>query len=679
MLSVGLTMILMVFATAAPAADELGSADDLFSGLGGRSGKLTFGSSLGLSSATAEEEKSTSGFREEDYVVTWTAQLVSPGRADAVTESTAQVHALRFMASPDMTFHVYKAAVTDDELSTIFTVTEKGGFQIGAPVTDRPIISTDLGTGLISKYHKGNVGWELPLTVAASTRPGVHQIKGMIGYQACTDKSCLRPKGLQFVANVQLADDGTTLKLAKPIELTVAKFAVVADTAAETNWVDGVEEESSESPVAAPEETEGSVPADAPAKSTSLPIILSLAFVGGVILNFMPCVLPVVGLKVMSFVSQAGENRSRVLALNLVYAAGILFVFGILALLAVGLSFSWGQQFTYFSVKLTLVLVLFALALSYLGVWEIPMPGMAAGKASQELQNREGYLGAFSKGVFATVLATPCSGPLLGGIFGLTIALSPVATVAVFVFVGLGMAVPYLLIGLNPSLVSWLPKPGPWMETLKQFLAFLLLATVAYFFAGFRDEHRVPVFVTLIGVWFGCWIIGQVPNWAMLQKRLLAWGGGIVAATLIGIAAFNFSTPEEVKWEPYSEARLQQLHAEGRTVMLDFTASWCFNCQVNTRFAIDTEETKEMLLELNAVGMLADFSDYDDSIKQKLEELESRSIPLLAIYPGSSPEKPIILRDLVSQGAVLDALQEAGPSQSASNGSVLVSSPVSDH
>ena len=136
----------------------------------------------------------------------------------------------------------------------------------------------------------------------------------------------------------------------------------------------------------------------------SLPLALLFAFIGGVILNVMPCVLPVVGLKIMSFVQQAGEDRRRVLALNTVYVVGILSVFAILAALAVLLSFSWGEQFTYFPVRLGLTLLLFAPGISYLGVWEIPVPGMAASKGSQDLQNREGYPGAFFKGVFATIL-----------------------------------------------------------------------------------------------------------------------------------------------------------------------------------------------------------------------------------------------------------------------------------
>ena len=180
------------------------------------------------------------------------------------------------------------------------------------------------------------------------------------------------------------------------------------------------------------------------------------------------------------------------------------------------------------------------------------------------------------------------------------------------------------------------------------------------------------MFVSLIAVWFGCWIIGQVPNWAELQKRLLAWGSGIAAAALISVWAFNYLKPDyELAWEDYSEPRLQQLQSEGKTVLVDFGAKWCGTCILNYEVAINTKETRAVIDELDAVAMYADWTDYNLEIKSKLEELNSRSIPLLAIYPGRQPNKPIILRDLVTQDAVLEALREAGASVSSST--VMVS------
>ena len=669
-------------------------------------------------SSISQKAANTEPFQDGDYSVQWTASL-----SKAVAQPGEQL-TLQFMAKPGEEYHVYESATDDADFSTNFVVAKKSGLWVTAPEAD-----SDAGPSKLIptiRYHTGDVTWSIPIIVPPTMKPGDYPVEGAIAYQACTDTSCLQPKALAFSTSIRVvgtADDvsgGSRL-----VRMQSTRRADVMDSAAETKWVDDestireaiekaaaekttqIEKETANTSEANPisemaemtdlprnenkEESDERVAAlphdildsnkalagsdlNVEKKSSSFPVILSLAFVGGVILNFMPCVLPVVGLKVMSFVQQAGEDRGRVFMLNLVYAAGIMVVFALLTVLAVTASFSWGEQFTYFPVRLGLTVLMFAMALSYLGVWEIPVPGMAAGGASQSLQQREGYTGAFFKGVFATILATPCSGPLLGWILGLTIAFSALQTTAVIMTVGLGMALPYLLIGVWPALVAWLPKPGDWMETLKELLAFLFLGTVAFFFHQFADGDKLAVFVTLIGVWFGCWVIGKVPNWADTEKRLMAWGSGIAAATVIGWMAFTYLDNESgpqpgektIAWIPYSEEKLDELLADGKTVMVDFTAKWCVNCIVNYKVALNTEATREKLDELNAVPMLADWTDRDPEIKSKLEELQSRSIPLLAIYPGSRPQEPIVLRDLVTQSSVLDALEKAGHSQDGS-------------
>jgi thiol:disulfide interchange protein len=646
----------------------------------------------GKSDAVADAEVSEP-FRDGKYVVEWRA-VVTPKQLGPGDKGV-----LRFTAKPDSTYHVYKAVTDDSESSTNFVLTDKAGLLVGAPVANQqPVTKTLLPSLPPISYYKGAVTWELPFQVPADASDGVKTLTGLIAYQACTDSSCQRPQGLKF--SVQLQIGQPTQAQPAGIKLVTAKSADVLDAAAETDWVDEVtvDEVASQLPSAPapplPLNSQGAsdtdlatdtelipdselaagtaIATDADASaSTEIPFWLTLcfAFLGGLILNVMPCVLPVVGLKILGFVNQAGEDRRRIMVLNLVYMLGIMSVFFVLGSVAGVSKFGWGQQFTLFPFRLGMTLALFALALSYLDVWEIPVPGMAAGKTSQDLQSREGVMGAFSKGVFATILATPCSGPLLGYILGLTLQFSPATTVLVFLTVGFGMAFPYLVIGARPSLVSWLPKPGPWMDTLKQLMAFLFLGTVAWFFAQFDDSQKLSVFISLGAVWFGCWIIGQVPNWAELQKRLLAWAGGITVATLISMWAFSESGLQEspeLKWVDYSETRLQELQGEGRTVMLDFGAKWCGTCIYNYETAIDTDETRMLVEELDAIAMYADWTDYSEEIKQKLEELQSRSIPLLAIYPGNRPGEPIILRDIVTQQNVSDALREAGASVNAS-------------
>lgn len=638
-------------------------------------------------------------FRDGDYVVQWRAELTP------ATASPGARVALKFTGIPDPTFHLYTAAVDDSSSATNFVVSDKADLKVGAPVTATPIVESDVLPGIT--YHDGDVTWMIPIEVPADAEPGKRTVRGFIVYQACTDTSCQQPMAFAFSADLMVTADAPAPATEDapaepaPVRLVSAMRAEALDLAATSKWVDelpatvdargppvGRPDPSDMSDVDDPlgrpvaedaDDTRQAVAAAASADGglMSLPVILLLAFLGGVILNFMPCVLPVVGLKVMGFIKQAGEDRRRVLILNLAYIGGILSMFALFALLASTISLGWGQQLTYFPVRLGLTLALFALALSYFGVWEIPVPGFAAGQASQEMMQREGLPGAFAKGVFATILATPCSGPMLGYILGLTLTLSAPMTFLIILTVGLGMSMPYLMVGLRPGLIGWLPKPGPWMETMKQGLAFLFLATVAFFFATFSDQHKLPVFISLIAVWFGCWLIGRVSPWDRLAKQLFAWGGGIAVATLISVGAFRLTGQEKLmEWEPYTEARLVQLQNQGRTVLLDFGAKWCGNCIYNYETALNTEATRQQLERLGAVAMYADWTDSNPEIEAKLREFDSISIPLLVIYPGDDPNNPIVLRDIVTQSQVLAALDQAGPSVGA--GAMVATTSRSD-
>jgi thiol:disulfide interchange protein len=267
-------------------------------------------------------------------------------------------------------------------------------------------------------------------------------------------------------------------------------------------------------------------------------------------------------------------------------------------------------------------------------------------------------------GVFTTLLATPCSGPFLGPVLGYTISQPPLVTYRVFGSIGVGMGLPYLLIGIFPSLVSWLPKPGQWMETLKQLLGFVLLGTVVWLVSSLKSEYFIPTLATLFAVWFACWIIGYVPEYAPLRNRLSAWVGGIAAAVVVGWLSFAALAPSEysLAWQPYSQQALAIARAQGKTVLVDFTANWCFTCKANLKFSIDRPDVKDLVEKNGVVALKADWTDGNPTITQALTELNSRSIPLLAIYPADMNREVIVLPDLLTPGKVLDALSEAGPS-----------------
>jgi len=305
----------------------------------------------------------------------------------------------------------------------------------------------------------------------------------------------------------------------------------------------------------------------------------------------------------------------------------------------------------------------------------VPIPGFAQSKASSKLQQQEGPAGAFFKGIFTTLLATPCSGPFLGPVFGYTLTQPPLATFLIFGSVGIGMASPYLLIGAFPALVKWLPKPGEWMETFKQVMGFVLLGTVVYLFSTISADYFIATLALVIGVWFACWLIGRVPIYEDAGKQIRQWSFGLAAAAAIGWLAFTFLGPVKhlYEWKPFTPESVAKLQAEGKTVMVDFTADWCLTCQLNFRSAINTRRVKEIVEKNKVVPLLADWTDKSLVIEQQLAALNSRSIPLLAIYPAGKPGEVIVLRDAVLEGQVIGALEKAGPSRAA-----LAAAPVSD-
>jgi thiol:disulfide interchange protein len=387
---------------------------------------------------------------------------------------------------------------------------------------------------------------------------------------------------------------------------------------------------------------------------------------GGLILNLMPCVLPVISLKLLSFIEQGGQSRRHVFTLNLWYAAGLMSVFLVLAILSASFSLAWGEQFTHTWFKITLTALVFVMALSFLGVWEIPIPGFAGSGTAGRLQVQEGAAGAFSKGVFTTILATPCAGPFLGPVMGFMLDQPPHICFLVFGSVGLGMASPYLIIGAFPELISFLPKPGAWMETVQQVMGFLLLGTVVYLFTTMTERYFIPTLTLLVGLWFACWLIGRTPITASEQKRKAAWIGGAATAALVGLFAFTFLLEDlKLPWRPFSPDALAQARREGKTVMVDFTADWCPNCKWNLAWAIDTKKVHQLVEKNDIVPMIADWTDHSPVIKQVLTQtLRRQTIPVLAIWPADSPDDGvIILDDLLTEGDVLEALERAGPSR----------------
>jgi len=534
------------------------------------------------------------------------------------------------------------------------------------PTPPPHIIHEESWGNLDIESHEGEVTWFAPIELAPGVKPEDVKIEGSVFAQACDDSSCLPPKTFKFTAG---------LAVEPPVKIVEPRG--------------GFDERFDAKPAgAADDKPEGDAASIAPlgglfgqlkpryfgaGKQTSLWLVLGAAFLGGFILNFMPCVLPVIGLKILGFVEQSHERRSRVLMLNLWYAFGMLAVFWVLATLAVRLNLSWGQQFQSVGFNLVLAGLVFAMALSFLGVWEIPIPGFVGGNTATQLATKEGPGGAFAKGVLTTVLSTPCSGPFLGPVFGFTLNQKWPTIYAIFTCVGLGMASPYLVIGAFPKLIRFLPKPGAWMDTFKQLMGFVLLFTVVFLLTFVGKDYVLPTIAMLIAIWFGCWWIGRTPLTASLGRRLRGWSIGVASAAILGVIGFRMLMPEqtELAWEPFSPARLEAELAQGRTVLVDFTADWCLTCKMNEKQVLNTARI-ESAVQLNRVVTLkADFTRQSPEIKQVLNALGSNSIPICAIFSADRPSEPLVLPDLITKNQVIEALGMAGPSREAAQASVI--------
>ena len=362
---------------------------------------------------------------------------------------------------------------------------------------------------------------------------------------------------------------------------------------------------------------------------TPMALVMLTAFLGGLILNLMPCVLPVIGLKILSFLEQSGHDRRHALLLNVWYSLGLLSVFLVLATLAVIWGFGWGQLFSYNGFNIALVAVVFAMGLSFLGVWEIPIPGFVGRGKTMEMAEKEGFAGAFSKGVITTILATPCTAPFLASALTWAASQPPPKTYAVFVAVGLGMASPYLLIGAFPKLIGFLPKPGAWMDTFKQIMGFVLLATVVFLLTFITQPLVVPTVGFLFGIWGACWWIGRMPAWSTPghHRPCVARSGGLCRSDLdchLRLAFRRHAEPfrplgrrgnrrhddsvlgprrHRSCGQANSPPRGQQassvaaVHAENAgetispraaTVLVDFTADWCLTCKTLEAAVLNT-------------------------------------------------------------------------------------------
>jgi len=403
---------------------------------------------------------------------------------------------------------------------------------------------------------------------------------------------------------------------------------------------------------------------------------LIFGFIGGFILNLMPCVLPVISLKIFGFVQQAGQSRARIFRSGLAFIAGIFTWFLGLALVLVIIKSAggqpvWAAQFTnpYFVLFMSAIVLVFALNL--FGVFEINLPQWLSRRAVAAEGSMHGDAGSFFQGVFATVLATPCTAPFLGTALGFAFAQSATVILLMFGSIALGMSAPYFLLSAQPAWLKFLPKPGPWMVRVKQFMGFLLIATLLFLLSVLGAQRGVAsliwtcAFLLVLSV--ACWMKGafltplasaKTRGFVLLLMLLLTIGGGyyFIGDKFQNAAAVANPTTSSGGWEKFTPERLASELQQGHSVFIDFTAEWCITCKFNESTVLETEAVRTAFSKRQIVKLKADWTNGDPAITKLLKQFGRPGVPLYVLYPGGTAQ-PYIFPELLTKNIVLEKLE----------------------
>jgi thiol:disulfide interchange protein/DsbC/DsbD-like thiol-disulfide interchange protein len=423
-----------------------------------------------------------------------------------------------------------------------------------------------------------------------------------------------------------------------------------------------------------------------------LVVYLLFAVLGGMLLNIMPCVLPVIALKIFGIVRMAGDRPAQVKKLGWFFSLGILTSFVVLALTVIilkvaGQQVGWGFQFQEPLFVMIMSALVFAFGLSLFGVYEIRLPGAAvsgvSSAISRQAEGGRGYAASFSEGVFATILATPCTAPFLGSALGFAFSQPWWIILLVFGAVAVGMALPYVILTAKPAWMRFLPKPGPWMESAKQFMGFLMMATLLWLLyvlgkqLGMEAVVWTGAFLLTVGI--ACWLIGRFATLtASRRTTIMTW---FLAALAVSLGFWFFAEPllkartliaedpvaasdsgsaqaDQIAWEAFSLRGLESQLQSGRGVFLDFTAEWCLTCKVNEKVVLADAEVVAAIRTSGLVPIRADWTNRNPDITKLLAKFGRSGVPLYVIFPPGNSSRPHILPEVITPGIVLQAIQK---------------------
>jgi len=497
----------------------------------------------------------------------------------------------------------------------------------------------------------------LPVEADADLQGKELRIGGVVTYQACSDetKQCFPPTGAEWEVTLPIAQAGQTAKAANA---ELFKEAAASQPAA----------------VPSASEPGGSWLQRAQLRLAHLGLVgyLLMALIGGFILNLTPCVLPVISIKILSFVQQAKEGRLRIFTLGLAFAVGIEVSFLVLGGIIMGLgqhlgvSQQWGGQFQSPQVAIGLAAVVLVLALSLFGAFALNPPRVV-NELGERVQ-REGHLGAFGMGLLATLLATACTAPFLSMVLAIAVRQTAAAGMLIFATAGVGMAFPYVLLAAQPAWIRLVPRPGPWMTTFEHIIGFLLLGMVVWLLEplaaqiGADGLHWTLVFLLLVAV--AAWVYGRLGFDAPVARRVRAYVA--IAILVVGgwVVCFRLDwSGSDIPWVPYTRQRAMDAVKAGKTVFVDYTAQWCKNCMANEELVLNTSGVRESMKRLGVVPFKADFTSYDPEIQKDLVRFGRSGVPMYVVIPAGRPDDPILLDEVITSSSVIAAMEKAGASK----------------
>jgi thiol:disulfide interchange protein DsbD len=618
---------------------------------------------------------------------------------------TARI-AVRFSVDPG--FHIQSAKPHDEFLiPTSIDVKAPTGITVAPvrfptadelkspPGSDHPTIAV----------YQGIVYAIVPLTIAPDAPLGAGTLELTITTQACDDTSCQAPETRTLKIPITIAPAGTATTPNEPAAFASADkqtFAPLPPPVPTTPTTAPSTPPATTLPAAATTATPPTAPQagvqvsllspddqitlinkrDYKTYNTaehdySLGLIVLFALVGGAILNVMPCVLPVIPLKVLSLVQQAHGDRRQSILHALTFSAGVISLFVALALVLKIFGLFYGQQFQSTTFLIAMVMFVIALALSMLNVWTINPP--------QAVYNVDtaggGHLGSFTSGLMATLLATPCSAPYLGPVLAWALVQSTWLTALALGLVGVGMSIPYLLLAAFPAGLNKLPRAGRWSELLKQGLGIVMLGVAVYLLTLVPNVTLWPwILMGAVVLGLTCWGWGQIPSPTLDTKYVWMIRAGVLAVGIcmaLGIYAWASRTavaetvadtggtsvtlPDAYtgQWLPFNTALLDAALKEGRPVVVDWGADWCINCRSLEAVVLSADSVKEAFRQRNAVLLRCDLSQSNPPAKRLNEKLGGQAIPVLAIFSPSRPQEPVVLRDSYTSSRVITEVKNA--------------------